>query len=338
MKVVVALGGNALLQTGRATGLGDPGPPRRRRRRGLGAHGTGARRSSSPMETVPRSDCWLSRARATLVVAPIPAGRSRRSDPGHGRVLAPPGPRERFPRSPSGVPGDSDPGGAPMIPAWATPTKFIGPVYSKDEAERLADERGWQIRCDGSGWRRVWPRRSRRPSWRSPWWSCCSRSGSSSMCAGGGGVPVVRDADGRLRGVEAVVDKDRTSAILAASVKADALLLLTDVAGVEDGVRHAAGPYCSAAATPAELRRLDLPAGSMGSEGRGHMRICRGDRSLCRHRRLGRCRGGIARRFWHQRRVRGCSHLVVLVREEEPRGPGVSCPVFPTRPVRRGFP
>jgi hypothetical protein len=52
---------------------------------------------------------------------------------------------------------------------------------------------------------------------------------------GGGGVPVVRDANGRLRGVEAVVDKDRTSAILASSVKADALLLLTDVAGVEVG-------------------------------------------------------------------------------------------------------
>jgi carbamate kinase len=83
------------------------------------------------------------------------------------------------------------------------------------------------------------------------------------VCAGGGGIPVVRDADGRLRGVEAVVDKDRTSALLAASVKADALLLLTDVAGVEDGY-GAPGARLIGRSSVDELRRLNLPSGSMG--------------------------------------------------------------------------
>jgi carbamate kinase len=83
------------------------------------------------------------------------------------------------------------------------------------------------------------------------------------VCGGGGGVPVVSDAHGRLRGVEAVVDKDHTSAILAASVKADALLLLTDVAGVQ---AHYGTPeaHTIRRSGVAELRRLDLPAGSMG--------------------------------------------------------------------------
>ena len=83
------------------------------------------------------------------------------------------------------------------------------------------------------------------------------------VCAGGGGIPVVRDAGGRLRGVEAVVDKDRTSALMAASVKADALLLLTDVGGVEDGYGTPQARLLGRSTT-AELRHLDLPAGSMG--------------------------------------------------------------------------
>jgi carbamate kinase len=76
-------------------------------------------------------------------------------------------------------------------------------------------------------------------------------------------VPVVRDANGRLRGVEAVVDKDRTSALLAAAVKADALILLTDVAGVEDGYGTAEARTIRRSSV-AELRRLNLPTGSMG--------------------------------------------------------------------------
>ena len=148
-------------------------------------------------------------------------------------------------------------------PAWANPTKFIGPVYDKAQAERLADERGWQVRPDGPAWRRVVA---------SPQPVAVVEQSLVEMllwqevivvCSGGGGVPVVRDADGRLRGVEAVVDKDRTSALLATWVKADALLLLTDVAGVEDGY-GSPGARLIGRSSIAELRRLDLPPGSMG--------------------------------------------------------------------------
>jgi carbamate kinase len=83
------------------------------------------------------------------------------------------------------------------------------------------------------------------------------------VCVGGGGIPVVVDRDGLLRGVEAVIDKDRAAALLASGIGADALLLLTDVAAVErDYGTPQAAPI--AAATPAELRALGLPAGSMG--------------------------------------------------------------------------
>jgi carbamate kinase len=88
-------------------------------------------------------------------------------------------------------------------------------------------------------------------------------SGSLVVCAGGGGIPVVADASGARRGVEAVVDKDLTSALLAGAVDADVLLLLTDVDAVIDGfgtpearpIRHA---------TPSELRARSFPAGSLG--------------------------------------------------------------------------
>jgi carbamate kinase len=148
-------------------------------------------------------------------------------------------------------------------PAWATPTKFIGPVYSKDEAERLADERGWQVRPDGPAWRRVVASPEPMAIVEESLVELLLSQGVIVVCAGGGGIPVVRDGGGRLRGVEAVVDKDRTSGLLAASVKADALLLLTDVAGVEDGYgTPQARPL--GRSTIAELRHLDLPAGSMG--------------------------------------------------------------------------
>jgi len=148
-------------------------------------------------------------------------------------------------------------------PAWATPTKFIGPVYERDEAERLADERGWQVRSDGQAWRRVVASPDPVAVVEESLVELLLWQEVIVVCAGGGGVPVVRDAGGRLRGVEAVVDKDRTSAILASSVKADALLLLTDVAGVE--VSYGTPDARTIGRTSvAELRRLDLPAGSMG--------------------------------------------------------------------------
>jgi carbamate kinase len=88
-------------------------------------------------------------------------------------------------------------------------------------------------------------------------------AGAVVICAGGGGAPVVRNRLGELEGIEAVVDKDLTSGLLAAALDADLLLLLTDVAAVEtDYGTPAARPIHRAA--PADLRALKLPAGSMG--------------------------------------------------------------------------
>ena len=148
-------------------------------------------------------------------------------------------------------------------PAFADPTKFVGEVYTEQEAQRLAAERGWQVRADGAGWRRVVgsPRPQRVVETRLI--RLLLESGAVVVCAGGGGVPVIRDELGRLRGVEAVVDKDLTSAVLAEALDADMLLVLTDVSAVMTGYGTAQQAPISRA-TPAGLRSHDFPSGSMG--------------------------------------------------------------------------
>jgi carbamate kinase len=151
----------------------------------------------------------------------------------------------------------------PGDPAFASPAKFVGPVYKEEQARELAAEHGWAVRRDGDAWRRVVPSPEPLELVELPLIRALIGSGALVVCAGGGGIPVVADASGTLRGVEAVVDKDLTATLLARDVDADALLLLTDVDAVIDGfgtpharpVRHA---------TPAELRARSFPAGSMG--------------------------------------------------------------------------
>jgi carbamate kinase len=161
----------------------------------------------------------------------------------------------------------------PDDPAFANPTKFVGPVYEEKQALDLAAERGWQVRRDGAGpasasghgaaWRRVVPSPEPVELMELPLIRMLLDNGVLVICAGGGGIPVVPDASGALRGVEAVVDKDLTAALLARAVNAEALLLLTDVDAVIDGfgtpdarpIRHA---------TPSELRARSFPPGSMG--------------------------------------------------------------------------
>jgi carbamate kinase len=148
-------------------------------------------------------------------------------------------------------------------PAFSHPTKFIGPVYDRHIGELLATERGWRIKPDGPQWRRVVPSPEPRSIVELQTIRLLVEAGVLVVCVGGGGIPVVVDRDGMLRGVEAVIDKDRAAALLACGLEADALLLLTDVAAIER--RHGttdAAPIASA--TPAELRALDLPDGSMG--------------------------------------------------------------------------
>jgi carbamate kinase len=148
-------------------------------------------------------------------------------------------------------------------PAFENPTKFVGPVYPEGMARALAAERGWAIRRDGAAWRRVVPSPEPRELVELPLIRMLLDGGALLVCAGGGGIPVTADESGQLRGVEAVVDKDLTAAMLACAVNADALLLLTDVDAVIDGFGTAmARPVRQA--TAGELRARSLPAGSMG--------------------------------------------------------------------------
>jgi carbamate kinase len=148
-------------------------------------------------------------------------------------------------------------------PAFDDPTKFVGEVYDRAEAERLAAARGWTVRPDGDGWRRVVgsPRPLRVVE--TPLIRLLLESGAVVVCAGGGGVPVVRNESGCLDGVEAVVDKDLTSAVLAEALDADALLVLTDVPAVmRDFGTAQQAPITRE--TPTGLRSLYFPNGSMG--------------------------------------------------------------------------
>jgi carbamate kinase len=150
-------------------------------------------------------------------------------------------------------------------PAFADPTKFIGEVYDETRARQLAAERGWVVKPDGSHWRRVVGSPEPRRVVETRLIRLLLTSGAVVVCAGGGGVPVIRNADGRLEGVEAVVDKDLTASVLAEALDADALLILTDVANVFLGFGTDQQQPITRA-TPAELRGHDLPAGSMGSK------------------------------------------------------------------------
>jgi carbamate kinase len=151
----------------------------------------------------------------------------------------------------------------PDDPAFAHPTKFVGPVYQEKQARDLAAERGWVVRRDGASWRRVVASPEPLELVELPLIRMLLDSGALVVCAGGGGIPVVADASGALRGAEAVVDKDLTAALLARAVNADALLLLTDVDAVIDGFGTPdARPIRDA--TPGELRARSFPAGSMG--------------------------------------------------------------------------
>jgi carbamate kinase len=148
-------------------------------------------------------------------------------------------------------------------PAFADPTKFVGEVYDQEQAEKLAAERGWVVKPDGTGWRRVVgsPKPQRVVETRLI--RLLLESGAVVVCAGGGGVPVIRDERGDLVGVEAVVDKDLTSAVLAEALDADVLLVLTDVPNVmSDFGTPQQAPVLRA--TPGGLRAMGFPAGSMG--------------------------------------------------------------------------
>ncbi|HPF35263.1 MAG TPA: carbamate kinase [Candidatus Krumholzibacteria bacterium] len=153
-------------------------------------------------------------------------------------------------------------------PAFANPTKPIGPYYDREQAERVAQEFGWVVREDaGRGWRRVVPSPRPQRVMEAGVIRAMLEAGVLVVACGGGGVPVVPCGGGRIEGIDAVIDKDLASELLAELVGADTLVIVTQVEKVYSGF----GTPAQAAldlADAAELRRLqaagEFPAGSMG--------------------------------------------------------------------------
>lgn len=160
----------------------------------------------------------------------------------------------------------------PSDPAFAEPTKPIGPVYAEAEARRLAAERGWVVRPDRGGYRRVVPSPEPREIRELRTIEILVKLGVVVVCSGGGGIPVVEDERGALHGVEAVVDKDLSAALLAERLGADALLLLTDVDGVYEDWPEPARRLVRAV-PPRELSGWDLDPGSIGPKVRAAQRF-----------------------------------------------------------------
>jgi carbamate kinase len=147
--------------------------------------------------------------------------------------------------------------------AFARPSKPIGPVYAAAEAQRLAQARGWTVALDGNAWRRVVPSPEPRRILEIATIRLLVDAGVIVVCAGGGGIPVVVTPAGGIHGVEGVIDKDLAAALLARELAADVLLLLTDVDAVyRDWNTPAASPL--RATTVRELRQQQFAPGSMG--------------------------------------------------------------------------
>jgi len=148
-------------------------------------------------------------------------------------------------------------------PAFKNPTKPIGPVYSREEAEKLAKEKGWAIAPDGDKYRRVVasPKPKRIFEIRPIKWLL--DKGSIVICAGGGGIPTMYDEKRTLKGIEAVIDKDLCSSLLAEQLEADLLVIATDVNAAYIDFKKPT-EKAIAQAHPDELERLGFAAGSMG--------------------------------------------------------------------------
>ena len=151
----------------------------------------------------------------------------------------------------------------PEDPAFSNPTKPIGPVYTEEEAKNLAKINGWNIKNDGEYWRRVVP--SPEPhrifELRPIHWLL--EKGTVVICAGGGGIPTSYTKKGKLEGVEVVIDKDRASSLLAFELDADLLIMATDTDGVYLDWGGDSEKIISRT-TPEEIGEYAFDKGSMG--------------------------------------------------------------------------
>ena len=151
----------------------------------------------------------------------------------------------------------------PKDPAFKNPTKPIGPVYSEADAKRLAAEKGWDIAPDGDKFRRVVPSPKPKHIFEIRPIKWLLEKGTVVICAGGGGIPTMYGEDGNLKGIEAVIDKDLASSLLAQQLNSDLLVIATDVnaAFINWGKPDQKG---ITQAHPDELEKLGFAAGSMG--------------------------------------------------------------------------
>ena len=148
-------------------------------------------------------------------------------------------------------------------PAFKNPTKPIGPVYSKEEAERLAKEKNWSIAQDGDKYRRVVPSPLPKRIFEIRPVKWLLERGSIVICAGGGGIPTYYDDQHNLHGVEAVIDKDLCSALLAENLDADLFIIATDVsAAFIDWGKDTQKAIASA--HPDAIKEIGFASGSMG--------------------------------------------------------------------------
>ena len=153
----------------------------------------------------------------------------------------------------------------PSDPAFSNPTKFVGPIYDRAKADELAEEKNWVFKADGDYWRRVVPSPKPKRIFEIRPIRWLLEKNALVICAGGGGIPTMYDpdAEGTLVGVEAVIDKDLASELLAREVDADLFVMVTDVDGVYVDWGTADQRRLEET-TPTELRGLDFAAGSMG--------------------------------------------------------------------------
>ena len=150
-------------------------------------------------------------------------------------------------------------------PAFLNPDKFVGPVYTKQQADELLNiHKDWAIKADGQYYRRVVPSPMPEAILELPSLQhLISAEDITVICGGGGGVPVTRLPNGQLQNVEAVIDKDRSSRLLAESINADLFIILTDVAAVATDFGHPDSKDIRCA-TPEGMSRYDFASGSMG--------------------------------------------------------------------------
>jgi len=153
----------------------------------------------------------------------------------------------------------------PADPAFADPTKFVGPVYDKEQADVLAGDKGWAFKMDGDKWRRVVASPAPKRIFEIQPVKWLVEKNTVVVCAGGGGIPTAFAADGSgaLQGVEAVIDKDWASELLARDLGADVYVMATDTDGVYLDWGSPSQRLIDRA-TPVELAQHAFPAGSMG--------------------------------------------------------------------------